>query len=94
MNKFLVILIILILGYGAYQWQSNIYSKDILKLEILGPNEASSSQEVEYIVRYKNNGNFRLDNPELVFKAPENSIKDGKFFDVQVLNSDKLGGAI
>jgi len=94
MNKFLIILIVLFIGYSAFQWQNNTYSKEILKLEILGPTEANLSQEIEYIVKYKNNGDFRLEDPELVFEAPENSLQDGEFFEMQVLNSDKLGGAI
>ena len=94
MNKLFIVLIILIFGYGAYQWQNNIYSKEILKLEILGPTETKLSQEIEYVVKYKNNGDFRLDNPELIFEAPENSLQDGEFFEMQILNSEKLGGAI
>ena len=94
MNKFLIFIIVSAVIYGGYQWQNNIYSKEILKLEILGPAEANLSQEIEYIVKYKNNGNFRLENPELVFEAPENSLQDGEFFEMQVLNSEKLGGAI
>ena len=94
MNKFLIFIIILIVGYGAYQWQSNIYSKDILKLEILGPTEANLSQEIEYIVKYKNNGDFRLEDPELIFEAPENSLQDGEFFEMQILNAEELGGDI
>ena len=94
MNKFLIFIIILVIGYGGYQWQNNIYSKDILKLEILGPTEANLSEEIEYIVKYKNSGDFRLENPELVFEAPENSLQDGEFFEMQVLDSEKLGGAI
>jgi hypothetical protein len=95
MKKFLFfIFLILIMGYGFFQWQNNTYSKEVLKLEILGPDEASLSQEVEYIVRYKNNGDFRLEDPELVFEAPENSIKDGEFYNIQILDSEDLGGAI
>ncbi len=95
MNKFLIfIFILIIVGYGVYQWQDNRYSKEVLKLEILGPSEASLSQEVEYIVKYKNNGDFRLEDPELVFEAPENSLQNDKFFPIQILDSEDLGGAI
>ena len=94
MNKFLIVLVILFLWYGVSQWQSSSYSKEILKLEILGPTEANLAQEIEYIVKYKNNGDLRLEDPELVFEAPENSLQDGEFFEVQVLDSEKLGGAI
>ena len=94
MNKFLIVLVILFLWYGVSQWQSSSYSKEILKLEILGPTEANLAQEIEYIVKYKNNGDLRLEDPELVFEAPENSLQDGEFFEVQILDSEKLGGAI
>jgi len=76
-NKFLIFLIFLtaILGVaGFWYYQKNIYSKDILKLEILGPNEAKLAEEIEYIVKYKNNGNVRLEDPKLFFEYPEYSI--------------------
>jgi len=49
---------------------------------------------VEYVVKYKNNGDFRLENPSLVFTAPDFSIKDDKIFAKEVLDAEKLGGAI
>ncbi|XOB40129.1 MAG: hypothetical protein ACKKMR_02240 [Candidatus Nealsonbacteria bacterium] len=98
MNKFFSFLIILLLVAGIagfiWRWQSNIYSKEILRLEILGLSEITLGQEVEYIVRYKNNGNFRLDNPELIFEPPEYSFKEGEIFERQVLGPEKLGEAI
>jgi len=98
MNNFFKFLIILALvgGIGgfAWQWQNNIYSKEGLRLEIFGPSEADLGQEVEYIVRIKNNGNFRLERPELVFEPPEHSIKEGKLFNRQVLGPDIIGEAI
>lgn len=56
-----------------YYWR-NIYSKEILKLEILGPENVELAQEFEYTVRYKNNGNITLEEPKLIFEYPENSI--------------------
>lgn len=98
MNKFFSFLIILLLVAGIagfiWRWQSNIYSKEILRLEILGLSEITLGQEVEYIVRYKNNGNFRLDNPELIFEPPEYSFQEGEIFERQVLGPEKLGEAI
>jgi len=98
MNKtfsFLIILTIIIGIVGFYwNWRENIYSKDILRLEILGPSEIVLGQEVEYIIKYKNTGNFRLENPVLVFEPPEHSLKDEEIFDRQILNSEQLGGAI
>ena len=85
MNKFFSFLIILAIIAGVagfiWNWQENIYSKGDIRLEILGPTEATLGQEVEYIIRYKNNGNFRLDNPELTFEAPEYSLKEGEIFE-------------
>jgi len=63
-------------------------------LEILGPTEADLGQEVEYIVKYKNNGNFRLENPQLVFEPPSLSMKDEEIFRNQVLGVETLGEAI
>lgn len=97
MGKFVKILVVVILilaaaGYGF--WRKNIYSKEGLKLEIIGPSEVSLGQEVEYVVKYKNNGEFRLENPNLVFIAPEFSVKDDKIYNRETLESDRLGGAI
>ncbi|MFA6376419.1 MAG: hypothetical protein WCX69_03420 [Candidatus Paceibacterota bacterium] len=97
MSKFLKILIIftLILGAVGYGfWRKNIYSKEGLKLEMTGSKEAQLGQEVEYVVRYKNNGEFRLENPSLMFQAPDFSIKDNKIYTQEVIDSEKLGGAI
>jgi len=93
-NFFIGILVILIITITFLNWRKNIYSKEVLKLEILGPTEVTLGQEVEYIVKYKNNGNFRLEDPELVFQPPENSIKDEKIFERQILGKDQLGEAI
>jgi len=91
---FIGILVILIITITFLNWRKNIYSKEVLKLEILGPTEVTLGREVEYIVKYKNNGNFRLEDPELVFQPPENSIKDEKIFERQILGKDQLGEAI
>lgn len=98
MRKIFIFFIILAaLGTAGglfWYWQSNTYSKETLRLEVLGPSEITLGEEVEYIVRYKNNGNFRLDNPELIFEPPEYAIKDEEIFDRQVLGPDQLGQAI
>jgi hypothetical protein len=91
----LLILIFLLLA-GVFYWtlKRNAYSKEVLKLEILGPNEAIVGKELEYIVKYKNNGNFRLENPELIVEFPENSLKDGGVAKREIFTSEKLGEAI
>ena len=72
---FIVVILCLALGIaGFWYWQKNSYSKEILKLEILAPEETAIFQEVEYIVKYKNNGNLRLEEPRLIFEFPEHTI--------------------
>jgi hypothetical protein len=77
-KKLLIIfLIILFLGVGLaglWYYQKNYYSKEILKIEILGPEYAQAGEEIEYLVRYKNNGNVVLENPELIFEYSRHSI--------------------
>lgn len=71
----LVIIFLLAIGVvGVWYFQRNTFSKEDLKLEILGPEKADLAQEIEYIVKYKNNGNITLENPKLTFEYPENSI--------------------
>lgn len=97
MRKLVIFLVVLagILGvWGFQKWRQNVYSKEVLKLEILGPTEATLGDNLEYIVKYKNNGNFRLENPELVFEPPKYALSEGKFLERKVLNVDQLGEAI
>jgi len=77
MRKFIFFIIILGLALGIagfWYWQRNPYSKEILKLEILGPEETAIFQEVEYTVKYKNNGKVRLEEPWLTFEFPEHTL--------------------
>lgn len=95
LTLFLIILVALGVAGGLFwYWRGNTYSKDVLRLEILGPSEINLGEEVEYIVRYKNNGNFRLDSPELIFEPPEYAIYEEELFERQVLGPDQLGQAI
>jgi len=97
MNKrtlFIVILAVIVGIAGFYYYQKNIYSKEILKLEILGSEEADLLNEIEYIVKYKNNGDTTLEQPELTFVYPEYSIpSEGSSLTV-TKKSEELGGAI
>ena len=95
-SKLITILIIIVIGlgvYGYFTWQDHSYSKEILKMEILAPQNASTGQDVDYIVRLKNNGDVRLDNPQLVFIYPANSIPDSGSLRVTKTTKD-FGGAI
>lgn len=74
---FLLVLILGILAVtvaGIWYWNSNSYSKGNLKLEIIGSEKADLAQEIEYLVKYKNNGNTRLEDPKLIFQFPEHSL--------------------
>lgn len=78
-----IILFILILGtlvgiLGYYYYQRNIYSKEVLKLEILGSAEVQAFQELEYSVKYKNNGDVTLEEAKLIFQYPENSLSENE----------------
>jgi len=77
---FFVLLFIVIAGAFAFWFYwLGIFSKEILRLEILGPDTAKVGDEIEYTVKYKNNGNFVLEQPKLIFELPENSLtEDGK----------------
>lgn len=74
---FLIIFIVIIAGFVAFLfYREGSFSKEILKLEILGPDTAKVGDEIEYTVQYKNNGNFVLEQPKLVFTLPENSLTE------------------
>ncbi len=97
MSKFILFIIILaaVTGIvGFWYSQKNVYSKDIIKLEILEPTEAELGAEIEYIVKYKNNGKIRVEDPELIFEYPEHTIlKQGESLR-QRFGSEYLGDAI
>lgn len=83
MNKktiiFLVLLFTVLIIIAYWYYKERIFSKGILKLEILGPESVQMGQEVEYTIRYKNNSDFTLEQPKLVFEYPEYAVsEDGK----------------
>jgi hypothetical protein len=90
----LFLLILIIGGIFAYlSWQDMSFSKEVLKIEILASEKANVGEEIEYIVKIKNNGNIRLENPELIFEYPENSvISNGAR--IRTMSSNELGGDI
>ena len=90
MNKkifFIAFAIIVIIFLAFLYYREGMFSKQILKLEILGPDTAKIGEEIEYTVQYKNNGNFVLQSPKLTFILPDNSLtEDGKTMIVQKLD--------
>ncbi|OIO46354.1 MAG: hypothetical protein AUJ31_01970 [Parcubacteria group bacterium CG1_02_39_15] len=96
-RKFIIFLIFLAAiagGIGFWRWQENVYSKEILKLEILGKEGVALGEEFEYVVKYKNNGNIRLEEPELIFEYPKHSILVGETSYRITKSSADLGGAV
>jgi len=98
MRKKFIIFLILLAGIaglvGFWNWKSNSYSKEILKLEILGPESIDLTEEFNYVVKYKNNGNIRLEEPKLIFEYPEHSLlEEGKPLR-QEIGAEELGDAI
>ena len=91
---FSIIILSVLAGFlGFWYYQRNIYSKDILKLEILGPDEIDAAEEIEFVVSYKNNGNIRLEEPRLIFEYPEYSIvSDGKNLRQEIIMEDIYPG--
>ncbi|MCX6718164.1 MAG: hypothetical protein NTY81_00975 [Candidatus Staskawiczbacteria bacterium] len=90
MNKktfFIIFGVIVVIFVVFLFYREGMFSKEILKVEILGPDNAKIGDEIEYTVQYKNNGNFVLQNPKLTFVLPDNSLtEDGKTIIVQSLN--------
>ena len=82
--KVLVFLVLILAVVGYVLFERNSYSKEGLKLEIIGPQEINLGEETEYIVKYKNNGDFRLENPTLLFEPPAFSIKDDKIYQKEI----------
>ena len=71
--KFSILLLIIALvigGVGFWFWNQNTYSKDVLRVELLGPDEVVMGEEVTYTVKYKNNGASRLEQAKLIFEYP------------------------
>jgi uncharacterized repeat protein (TIGR01451 family) len=73
---FILIFFIIIVAVLGFTWFQMSYSKEVLKLEILGPSKADTGESITYTVKFKNNGNVRLENPELYFTFPDGAITE------------------
>lgn len=77
MKKTVLLLLILLGGaliYGIWSWQKNSYSTDSLRLEIVAPAEAEVGEDIVFAVRFKNNGDVRLEDPILILELPHGSV--------------------
>ena len=87
MLVFWVLAAVVAAGFFTFlYYRDKMFSKEILRVEILGKDEVLMGEEIEYTIKYKNNGNFVLENPKLVFQLPENSLtEEGKMRLTQTL---------
>lgn len=76
MSRKSFIFLILVGTIALWYWQRNLYSRETLKLEILGPEKTEMGETIEYIVKYKNNGSVRLEEPRLIFEYPKYSVAE------------------
>ncbi len=77
LKKVIVVLVGLLVvtgSLGYFYYQRNIFGEDRLRFEISAPEAIEAGEEVEYIVRYRNNSDVRLEEMVLVFEYPENVI--------------------
>jgi len=75
--RYIIILGLVIVAAGFWYFQRNAFSKDILRLEILGSDTTEVGQKMDYVLKYKNNGKISLINIKLTFEFPENSLTEG-----------------
>ena len=91
---FSILVLIILALVGMLSWQRMSFSKEALKLEIIGSEKTAIGENVEYIVKFKNNGSIRLEKPELIFEYPEGSLLEDNNGRIKTINSDSLGGDI
>lgn len=79
-SSIIILLVVAAVGSaGFWLWNQNIYSKEVVRLEILAPDKADAGEEIEYSVKYKNNGNVRLEKASLIFEYPKGAVlSDGQ----------------
>ncbi len=90
----LTLIFLAFIALSIFSWERMSFSKQILKIEILGPDRATVGDSVEYVVKLKNNGSIRLQNPELTFEYPDNSILENNEPKIKIMSSQDLGGDI
>ncbi len=74
----LIVIVLLAAIVGYWYFRARIFSKEVLKLEILGPEKARMGEQIEYTLKYKNNGNFVLENSTLIFEFPKYSLTENE----------------
>jgi len=77
---FILFCVVVAIGFGLFfYYKDTVFSKQFLKLEIMGQDFTKAGEEITYTVKYKNNSNFILKDPKIIFQLPDNSLtEDGK----------------
>jgi len=70
----LLALVIVVGSVGYFFYQRNIFGQDRVRFEITAPENVEAGEEVDYVVRYRNNSDVRLEEVVLVFEYPENTV--------------------
>lgn len=71
---FLLTLILVTGAAGYFVYQRNIFGQDRVRFEIVAPENVSLGEEIEYMLRYQNNSDVRLEEVDLIFEYPENVV--------------------
>ncbi len=77
LKKIILVLLVLVIVVGAvgyFFYQRNIFGQDRVRFEITAPENVEAGEEVDYVVRYRNNSEVRLEEVVLVFEYPENAV--------------------
>lgn len=75
-RNIIILVALAVIAVLAFSWFKMAYSKEVLKLEILGSTKADVGENIVYTVKFKNNGSVRLETPELFFTYPDGAITD------------------
>ncbi len=71
---FLIFAVLVLSVVGFWYYERNKYSKESLYLELIGPDNPQALEEVEYLVKYKNNANIALEDIRITFEYPRHAI--------------------
>jgi len=69
----LIIVIVLIIAALAFLKGWFSFSQDKVALEIIGPSEVSSGEEIEFDIHYRNNNRVALKDAKLIIDYPQNA---------------------
>lgn len=84
------IICILLVIVGVLFWRG-AFSRSDVKMEIIGPSEVIAGEEVEYIVKFKNNSNASLESIRLSVEFPSHTTMDDELARVFLKDEEEIG---